>query len=171
MNLSFTVILTLSFLLAHSFLLFYHFFFSSYLFSFILSLLLYLFFSSFSVVNLVQYSSSRVAHFFHSIMPPSFYFFWNLDCTDWLHRIPDECLPPKSTDFIPAKHIIFPSYEISYLDIDNCLLSLQKIPMPMSQKIFNMVNKGMNKKLNIINNYQYLNTKFRMTEILYVLQE
>ena len=47
--------------------------------------------------------------------------------------------------------MIFPSYEVSYLDIDNCLLSLQRIPLP--QKYINMLNKGMN------NNYNALNRK------------
>lgn len=73
----------------------------------------------------------------------------HLDCTEWLHRLPDECLPPKICDNIITPHSIFPLEDIAYLDIDNCLLCLQKIPM--ISKHINQSNRGLSINVNAAN--------------------
>ena len=73
----------------------------------------------------------------------------HLDCTEWLHRLPDECLPPKICDNIITPHSIFPLEDIAYLDIDNCLLCLQKIPM--ISKHINQSNRGLSININAAN--------------------
>ena len=72
-----------------------------------------------------------------------------LDCTEWLHRLPDECLPPKTMNQHQMQHSIFPIQDVAYLDIDNCLLCLQKIPMPI--KYINLLSKGLHLDMNAIN--------------------
>ena len=74
----------------------------------------------------------------------------HLDCTEWLHRLPDECLPPKILDNIITPHSIFPLEDIAYLDIDNCLLCLQKIPMT-SKHLSQQPNRGLSININAAN--------------------
>lgn len=74
----------------------------------------------------------------------------HLDCTEWLHRLPDECLPPKIMDNIITPHSIFPLEDIAYLDIDNCLLCLQKIPM-ISRHVNQQSNRGLSINVNAAN--------------------
>ena len=61
-----------------------------------------------------------------------------LNCREWLHCLPDECLPPKTVwgtnSPIPGRHPIFSDDEISYLNIDLCILALQRVQIPISRK-------------------------------------
>jgi hypothetical protein len=59
-----------------------------------------------------------------------------VNCGEWLHCLPDECLPPKAvfgTDDLV--HPVFNNDEISYLNIDMCIVSLQKVHLPVQRKI------------------------------------
>ena len=64
----------------------------------------------------------------------------HLNCREWLHCLPDECLPPKtircsnSSLPFPGPHPIFSEDEISYLNIDLCILALQRVQIPCNKK-------------------------------------
>ena len=64
-----------------------------------------------------------------------------LNCREWLHCLPDECLPPKtvwgtnSPSPIPGHHPIFSDDEISYLNIDLCILALQRVQIPCNRRV------------------------------------
>jgi hypothetical protein len=49
--------------------------------------------------------------------------------------------------FHQGQHPVFPVQDIAYLDIDNCLLCLQRIPMPM--KYINILNRGLSINVNM----------------------
>lgn len=64
----------------------------------------------------------------------------HLNCREWLHCLPDECLPPKTVRCsnsslpFPGPHPIFSEDEISYLNIDLCILALQRVQIPCNKK-------------------------------------
>ena len=64
----------------------------------------------------------------------------HLNCREWLHCLPDEFLPPKTVRCpnsslpFPGPHPIFSEDEISYLNIDLCILALQRVQIPCNRK-------------------------------------
>jgi hypothetical protein len=64
------------------------------------------------------------------------YIYIGVNCGEWLHCLPDECLPPKTmwgTDELT--HPIFNDDEISFLNIDMCIVSLQRVQLPCQRKL------------------------------------
>ena len=49
-----------------------------------------------------------------------------MNCSAWLQRLPDEILPSKNPSSSPTSHPIFVHHEISFFDIDACLLAMTK---------------------------------------------
>ena len=47
-----------------------------------------------------------------------------MNCSAWLRRLPDEMLPSKPSTSTP--HTLFATHEMSFLDIDGCLLAMTK---------------------------------------------
>lgn len=59
-----------------------------------------------------------------------------VNCGEWLHCLPDEVLPPKTvwgTDLM--QHPVFRNDEISFLNIDMCIVSLQRVHLPCQRKL------------------------------------
>jgi hypothetical protein len=48
-----------------------------------------------------------------------------MNCSAWLQRLPDGMLPPKPSSSSP--HTVFASDEMSFLDIDACLLAMTNL--------------------------------------------